>query len=338
MALSNGLAKSILLNDNLVFKGHFFFISTNIKLKKNPHDYIERLNHCLFRSNEKINHYYTSSKCYSTNNHKTPSSGKATSKFKVSKIILYLIMYSSGFYFFYNVFLYKFSLNSMFQSSKLQSFFYILHSTYNLIKDNLILPYNSFVLLNKLQPVSKGIEKTLVLNLNKTLVSYHYSLFRGFEVFARPGLIKFIQELGKVYEIVLFSNEDLGLIEDIVKQIDPKGEFIRFKLGKEAMRIYKGKTIKDLTYLNRNLDNVVVVDVEPENVLLHPNNAIIIPEFNGNGKDRELLLMIVFLKDMAKESVKNIRQELKKYGHYKPYMKYYSSFLKYHKLLPNTLH
>lgn len=283
------------------------------------------------RRNNKINYHIASTKTYSTN--QKNNINKEKKKFKLSKLMFTLLICSTGFYFIYNAYLSKTHYSLILQSQK-GKYMNKLHSAYNSFKDYLTLPYNSYVLLDKLQPVSKGIEKTLVLNLDKTLVSYNYSIIRGFEVFARPGLFQFIQELGKVYEIVLFSNEDSTLIEEITNQIDPKNEFIRFKLGKEAMRIYKGKTIKDLNYLNRNLNNVIVVDFNPENVLLHQRNTIIIPEFNCNGKDRELLLLIVFLKDMAKKTVKNIREELDKYGHYKPYLKYYKAYSKYHKLLP----
>lgn len=205
----------------------------------------------------------------------------------------------------------------------------------NSIYNFLTLPYNSYVLLDKLIPTTKGVEKTLVLNLNKTLVSYKYSLFDGFEILKRPGLQKFIEELSKIYEIVIFSNEDLGIIEEISLALDPSQKYINSKLGKESIRIYKGRSIKDLNYLNRNLSNVVVLDFDLDNVQLHPNNTVIVPEFSGDGKDRELLYLLVFLKEMGKSDIKDIRDEIKKWGNYKPYLKYYESNPKFNRLLPN---
>ena len=44
---------------------------------------------------------------------------------------------------------------------------------------------------------------------------------------------------------------------------------------------HKGRYIKDLKYLNRDLKNVIVIDKDIENVKKHPHNAIILKEFHG---------------------------------------------------------
>lgn len=54
-------------------------------------------------------------------------------------------------------------------------------------------------------------QKTLVLNLNKTLISYNYKMGKGFEIIKRPGLNKFLLELSNHYEIVVFGTEDSGV-------------------------------------------------------------------------------------------------------------------------------
>lgn len=51
-------------------------------------------------------------------------------------------------------------------------------------------------------------KKTLVLNLNKTLVDWNYAMGTGFEIVKRPGLAKFLQELSEHYEIVVFDTMD----------------------------------------------------------------------------------------------------------------------------------
>ena len=53
--------------------------------------------------------------------------------------------------------------------------------------------------------------KTLVINLNKTLISYNYKMGTGFEIIKRPGLNKFLLELSNHYEIVIFGTEDSGV-------------------------------------------------------------------------------------------------------------------------------
>lgn len=196
------------------------------------------------------------------------------------------------------------------------------------------LPFNDVVLPEKLQPIDRPIEKTLVVNLNKTLVNYEYKFGRGFEILKRPGLLKFLAEMGQVYEIVIFGTEESNFVEEVCSKLDQFGVNIKYKLGKEATRLVNGKYVKDLSYLNRDLRHVVVIDYNPDNVLFHPSNTIVIPEFKGDGKDRELVQMIVFLKELSKPEVKDVRRELEKYGSYKPYLKFYKSNPKFNKLLP----
>ena len=289
----------------------------------------ENLLYCKVKNHSTYNNIISFSKYYYSSTHHEKQSNNIKQKQSSNTKFIYCGIFASC--------LIGYGLYGYFKKSENDIFFpfkkiiSIGRSIYNF----LTLPYNSYVLLDKLIPTTKGVEKTLVLNLNKTLVSYKYSLFDGFEILKRPGLQKFIEELSKVYEIVIFSNEDIGMIEEISLALDPSQKYINSKLGKESIRIYKGRSIKDLNYLNRNLSNVVVLDFDLDNVQLHPNNTIVVPEFSGDGKDRELLYLLVFLKEMGRSDIKDIRNELKKWGNYKPYIKYYESNPKFKKLLPN---
>lgn len=109
---------------------------------------------------------------------------------------------------------------------------------------------------------------------------------------------------------------------------------ISYKLGKEATAFEFTGYVKDLNCLNRPLRNVVCIDFDINNVKYNPSNTIIIPEFNGDPKDKELLQIVQFLKDLAKPNIKDVRQAITKYGNFKPHINYYKSNPKYHKLLP----
>ena len=271
--------------------------------------------------------------CYSTQNKSTNTSNQ--NKKNTKKALLYTIAITSSSILLYHIYSY-YTDHTYYTIKPLTSLISKTHRLFSSIYSFMTLPYHSFVLLDKLIPTTKNIEKTLVINLNKTLVAYKYSLFSGFEILKRPGIIKFLEELSQIYEIVIFSNEDTSIVEEISNSLDPTQKYISSKLGKEAIRIYKGKPIKDLSYLNRNLNNVIVLDVNIDNVPLHPNNTIIVPEFKGDGKDRELLYLMVFLKEMGRPSVIDIRSEIKKWGNYKPYLKFYNSNAKFKKFLPNV--
>lgn len=53
--------------------------------------------------------------------------------------------------------------------------------------------------------------------------------------------------------------------------------------------------MKDLSYLNRDLSKVIVLDTDAEHVSTHPENAIIIPKWKGDPSDKGLIAMIPFL-------------------------------------------
>ena len=308
---NNHFRKSILINNN----NHTFFTKNTL----NTHNILS-----------------ISTKPYSTFNNNNTNTKPLPKKKSTNKYFIYFCLLSTSSIYIYYMYI---SLMKSKQSQHKES---IIHTTYksilnylNSFHDLLTKPYNSYVLLDKLRKVSDPPEKTLVINLNKTLISYKYSLLNGFQIIQRPGLIAFLKELSKYYEIVLFSNEDITTVQEISNAIDPKKEYISSELGKESTHIVNGKHIKDLNYLNRNLNNVIVLDFDIDNVKLHPMNTIILDEFDGNGKDRELLLLIVFLRDMAEGSIKDVREQIKKWGNYKPYIKYYKHIKKYNKLLPS---
>lgn len=81
----------------------------------------------------------------------------------------------------------------------------------DMVKVSLFSPfYNK--LLPDLPPESAGAgEKTLVINLNKTLISYTYEMGTGFKIIKRKGLERFLLEMSNYYEIVIFGTEDSGV-------------------------------------------------------------------------------------------------------------------------------
>lgn len=52
---------------------------------------------------------------------------------------------------------------------------------------------------------------------------------------------------------------------------------------------------QDLSYLNRDLSKVVLLDTNPDHASLQPENAIIIPKWDGTPGDKGLIDMIPFL-------------------------------------------
>ncbi len=53
--------------------------------------------------------------------------------------------------------------------------------------------------------------------------------------------------------------------------------------------------MQDLSYLNRDLSKVIVLDTVPDHVKLQSENAVIVPKWKGEPNDHGLIAMIPFL-------------------------------------------
>ena len=67
------------------------------------------------------------------------------------------------------------------------------------------------------------------------------------------------------------------------------------RFGRESTVLKSGKYIKDLSYLNRPLKDVIYLDFTDEPVEMHRENAIIIPKFEGDTDDRAIHDLMPFL-------------------------------------------
>lgn len=65
--------------------------------------------------------------------------------------------------------------------------------------------------------------------------------------------------------------------------------------GRENTLLHHGKYIKDLSYLNRPIQEVVYIDFTDEVVEYHKDNCIKLKLFEGDVDDRELIDIIPFL-------------------------------------------
>jgi import inner membrane translocase subunit TIM50 len=66
----------------------------------------------------------------------------------------------------------------------------------------------------------------------------------------------------------------------------------------------------------------VIVDKNPKMVKLHPENAILLPEFQGTENDRALIELLPFLEHLVKDKIPDVRKEIEKYGHVETGKKY----------------
>lgn len=82
--------------------------------------------------------------------------------------------------------------------------------------------------------------------------------------------------------MILFSDDDSMLLESLIPTLDPRQQIIRMYFGQECMVLSGRKYIKDLKYLNREMRNIVVVDVSKDKVPKQKENVIPLSIYHGD--------------------------------------------------------
>lgn len=148
--------------------------------------------------------------------------------------------------------------------------------------------------------------KTLVLDLDETLIhsstnpvpeaDFSFTLDCDGEdhsvyVHKRPGVDKFLAQLAKKFELVVYTASEASYANVVLDWLDPTGLFA-FRLFRDACTVReKGSSvqyIKDLSRLGRNLRSVAIVDNSPTCYSFQPSNGIPIKTWRGDPDDREL--------------------------------------------------
>eukprot|EP00186_Timspurckia_oligopyrenoides_P002894 CAMPEP_0182447148 /NCGR_PEP_ID=MMETSP1172-20130603/12019_1 /TAXON_ID=708627 /ORGANISM="Timspurckia oligopyrenoides, Strain CCMP3278" /LENGTH=851 /DNA_ID=CAMNT_0024643465 /DNA_START=16 /DNA_END=2571 /DNA_ORIENTATION=+ len=172
---------------------------------------------------------------------------------------------------------------------------------------------------------------TLVLDLDETLV--HCSTepldradisfivcFRSteYKVYARrrPHLERFLAEVSRVFEVVIFTASHRVYCDRLLDLLDPDKRFVRFRVYRQSCVSVGGNYLKDLTVLGRDLRSTVIVDNSPQAFGFHVENGIPIATWTEDQSDCELLNLLPVLMEL--KSVPDVRPFLRsRYGLHK---------------------
>ena len=191
-------------------------------------------------------------------------------------------------------------------------------SSFKEISSNLILYFTNFkILLDKnkvkppfLPPLSNTNKIfTLVLDLDETLVHYVEEESRAY-VQVRPFADYFLTEMGKYFEIVVFTAAAEDYADIVLNELD-KNNAIDYKLYRKHTEQIKGVFIKDLSKLGRDINKVVIVDNNKDNFSLQPENGLHISPFLGDQNDDELYLLSDDLMKIVKGDKNDLRPAVK---------------------------
>jgi len=155
---------------------------------------------------------------------------------------------------------------------------------------------------------------TLVLDLDETLL--HFNIEENNEegiIKLRPGIFKFLEEVSKYYELVLFSEASEEYVNLIMNSFEDNIKYFDYKLYRQHTVIMNQDFIKDLTRLGRPLNTVIIVDNMPQNFRLQKINGIAIKSFWGEDNNDKVLLDLASILVKIAQEYDDVRNGLIRY-------------------------
>ncbi|KAK9761691.1 hypothetical protein K7432_013209 [Basidiobolus ranarum] len=154
--------------------------------------------------------------------------------------------------------------------------------------------------------------KCLVLDLDETLVHSSFKVveqadfvipveiegqYHNVYVLKRPGVDEFLKEVGKSFEIVIFTASLAKYADPVLDTLDIH-KVVHYRLFRESCYNYGGNYVKDLSQLGRDVRQVMILDNSPASYIFHPTNAVPVSSWFNDPHDTELLDLIPFLEDL----------------------------------------
>ena len=150
---------------------------------------------------------------------------------------------------------------------------------------------------------------TLVIDLDETLVHYVEEREKAY-VQVRPFADYFLTEMGKYFEIVIFTSAEEDYANLVLKELD-KRNIISHKLYRKHTNQSNGVFLKDLSKLGRDIKKICIIDNTKENYGLQPENGLHISSYLGDQCDNELLSLSDDLMKIANSDLDDIRPVVK---------------------------
>ena len=184
----------------------------------------------------------------------------------------------------------------------------------NNMNSNLINKYNFRTLPAPYLRTKNNKKYSLVLDLDETLIHFKPgSTDEEGVVRIRPGITEFLEEIGKFYELIIFTTATQEYADLLIDAIEEDKIYFDHRLYREHAIIIDNDFVKDLTRIGRPLDKIIIIDDMPQNFKLQKENGIIIRPFWGEDNcDMALYNLIPILKSIAMEG-KDVRIGLAKY-------------------------
>lgn len=175
-------------------------------------------------------------------------------------------------------------------------------------------PFSDKLLPDPLEPPYYQPKYTVVLELTGLLVHSNWTHKHGWRFQKRPGLDIFLSQIGYPnFEVVIWTVENGMTFFPIINGMDPQGQYIMYRLFRDATHYINGHHCKDLSRLNRDLKKVIVIDWNKETIQAHPDNALVLKKWEGENNDRTLIGLAQLLQEVRESGVEDVRDVLSYY-------------------------
>lgn len=166
------------------------------------------------------------------------------------------------------------------------------------------------------QTIGNSSRVTLVLDVDETLlhsstepvpgVVYDYEfdvekdgMLYHVYVKLRPFVREFLDFISTRFEVVIFTASVSVYCNPVMDFLDPDGRLGNLRLFREHCSIVNKSHVKDLTFLNRDLNRVVIIDNSPVCYMYQQRNALPVLSWFDDPNDRELLKLLSVLAELC---------------------------------------
>ena len=141
----------------------------------------------------------------------------------------------------------------------------------------------------------------LVLDIDETILHTMNLPFENYFLL-RPGVVNFLEEISKLYEIIIFTSSPKSYADPILNKIDIENKFFSYRLYKDHVIFEKGKSVKNLNLIGRDLNKIIFVDNMRCNAKYNLKNLYLISTWIYDLNDQELIKLKTKLKYIANNS------------------------------------
>jgi TFIIF-interacting CTD phosphatase-like protein len=115
----------------------------------------------------------------------------------------------------------------------------------------------------------------------------------------RPYAVELLHKISQLYELVVFTAADQDYATKALASLDPDKHVSKLVTRAHCLPHPKGGYTKDLRiFVDRRLDEMLIIDNDARNFVYQPKNGIPVVSFDGSPKDDELLFLIHYLEEL----------------------------------------